>query len=875
MSPSIYRSLWILLALSCALASPARAQIKLELIAQQARLEMMAETVGLALTVEVRDRCSTVVKKEPVELYCSEWRPFVPLDIERKPFFRGHVMTPSGKEAKLIGRRGPRLGGEVHALRLTLTGGSGSAPEPLSWELDHDADRPGTWLLDAAELGRVLLYGGDGSGTDWELEVVASTQGNPTLWESGAGRTLTNKLPALVRASVDARWRCEQFMNWNESSSLADVVERGKPTASLPIERLAWSVDHVAAACTETSETAREQLCALSDAVVEGIASNQPDPVLAGKLLLFCPDEFDVTIYDAIGNHFEGLAAEGKLAEAADHLVTWTSLGATGWAESTRSKLSALASAALAPVVEAADIPQVTEFIGRYRASLGADWVNAAIAQRSGLVEAELEAGVAANDIAGVTAVLERHREIMDAAWLERATVSRAGLMERAWAPAAEKNDIPQLITLMETHGGSMGTEWAQASRTDVEKRIQTLVNEAAFLAGDARKVMGLAAAYGAFVGPDWLEATQKTARGLSDEKTDALLATEDIDGASAWAKEVEPSMGPAWKTATDARIAAMQAAIASGPPLMAVFAAGDDDKTCMLSILRPVKPARILRAYPLSQSCSEYDTGYMDRHDNKLVLTTGDWDKRTVHLLDLDTGSLTTPRALPRGARVRGVGFDDGGTLLAVAQLSAQQRESRDGSSSWFEQDGVKYPVDEYSYGEPMLWRTYRRSRSSWRAVDTMVVELAYDIEGPVVAYHASTEPLFREYDSAADFQDGSEEVSNRQARDLYRLTGEDSSYFEDENGGWVMSSGAYPKVVGSWLVGDVGHWPGPLLWETSSNRWEVIPGSQELTSYSKRGRYLLVSASDGKEIHFLWDLQTRTLLWELVSPVKPQWFD
>jgi len=110
------------LLVTCPVAVPAMAQLKLSVVGQQVRsqdVELSPET--LAWNLEVQDLCETTVKKQLVRLPCSPWRPLVPVDVDRKPHYKGEIELPDGSTKNLLGRRGPAVSGEKHEVTLRLT----------------------------------------------------------------------------------------------------------------------------------------------------------------------------------------------------------------------------------------------------------------------------------------------------------------------------------------------------------------------------------------------------------------------------------------------------------------------------------------------------------------------------------------------------------------------------------------------------------------------------------------------------------------------------------------------------------------------------------------------------------------------------------
>jgi hypothetical protein len=222
------------------------AQAKLKIVTQQARsdnVELTAEKIAWA--IQVRDLCVTVVKKQEVRVPCSPWRPLLPTDGERKPFFKGEVELPDGGTRKLLGRRGPAAAGEQHSATASLT--SPAPSSALELPLEHDPETPGRWAADTEPLGDVLLRSPGGADEPWVLTLRGTVESGPILWGDET-KTQDYSIETARLAEFGASWRCAALTTplandarSSSTSSAATTSFRRERTASMssPMEPVA------------------------------------------------------------------------------------------------------------------------------------------------------------------------------------------------------------------------------------------------------------------------------------------------------------------------------------------------------------------------------------------------------------------------------------------------------------------------------------------------------------------------------------------------------------------------------------------------------------------------------------------------------------
>jgi hypothetical protein len=232
------RAGWSIVAFAVAAALPglAAAAPRLEHVGLDARIAGHELTDdGLDLALELRDRCTAKVGKEPTALTCGDWSPLPAEGAARKLVYKGDLDVNGKTKSMLL--RGNHAGGEVFAARARMPGADWVELAPTDG---------GRWRL---ARGAVGAWGLRGAG-DWALDVQIRTAEGALPAVEGSPLPL----PADAWSRFTPGWGCEALTWLSERWSAGGV--RPSALAAVPAD-----------SCPDAAEAARAASCG----AVEGV----------------------------------------------------------------------------------------------------------------------------------------------------------------------------------------------------------------------------------------------------------------------------------------------------------------------------------------------------------------------------------------------------------------------------------------------------------------------------------------------------------------------------------------------------------------------------------------------------------------------------
>ncbi len=260
---------------------------------ESVRLQVASQAVeagGLALTVQIRDRCTAAVAKTETVVDCSEWQPLAAETPLRKLFFKGAVDV-SGKQRK-VNLRGGTEGGEAYRLQARLA---------ESWhDLAADPEAPGRWILPAAVAGIWILA--EDTPTDWALHLRAWSGKTPVPFDTADKPVLDSPLPL---ASAD---RTPQLDSWTCAGLGRAADDAVYLDAGLRPARVLGAASEHEGLCAAETKAVREGVCRTGEGLAHALAQSGDLDVLLGL-------EPDVEAFvEACPKQHKELAAAGTLA---------------------------------------------------------------------------------------------------------------------------------------------------------------------------------------------------------------------------------------------------------------------------------------------------------------------------------------------------------------------------------------------------------------------------------------------------------------------------------------------------------------------------------------------------------------------------------
>ena len=461
----------LLAAASLLIPASTFAQAKLHIKEQQARSkEVQVSAEELSWTIQVRDICTTQVKKEEIRMPCSEWRPLLPTDVERTPFFKGEVTLADGKVQKLLGRRGPSSSGEQHRVSALLR--TVAPPAVPQVELQHDSETAGLWKADTAVLGGVLLRMSENPDGPWTISLKGKVEAASLRWRDQEKEHDYPLSAEQITAHRDD-WRCVALDDWTTGEDLLEQKSWEVDGGPLPLGHLTAQIDELGEFCPKPTKEARRQVCELTAETISGIEADQESVDLERVQLLldFCPGQGSEKIAESLKAQADGMIEELQVVALRSYTSRWEPILGDPWKSGALERLSSGVESGFAALEKSEVIQGMTLFIEQHSEALGPEWTTGVEGRRTAVVQSLLDRAVTARDVGAITAVINDHKDVMSEEWATSATERRTGVISSYLDEAVASKEVPKITEVIETHRKLVDDAWltdAQAQRTRV-----------------------------------------------------------------------------------------------------------------------------------------------------------------------------------------------------------------------------------------------------------------------------------------------------------------------------------------------------------------------------------------------------------------------
>ena len=489
---------------------------------------------GLRLALQVRDYCTTLMGKQEVPVYCSNWEVLGEQRPARPLVFAGvRSADDENKTKRLEERTGEVEAADDITLSLVLTEPFNSEALPVSWLARESAAKPSGWLLPASELGRLLLAtefldsSPPAASLAFELRVESTTHGTVLTKDRKESQTVRVELNQDDNQSA---WECAGAETWTQQKLLGglEADDSGRPslTQALAVaSRLTSSCEAVAAQVVRGSCPALSQLVGPWD----------------GPTLSQYEGEVETLLGACDPQGADSRALRGDLGKQLTELY-----GAASDLDDSGKLVATMAGRA---------------FEARWGKRLpddellqaGRDLANALMKELQATYTGHLKAGRF-----GAAETIEIALSGLDEAWDTSAGESFEASLRSAIEAQIKGKDsaaVGAALDLLTEQLGPRAGEVQSNYREAVAAQV-----DAATVAADYEALDGLILSHQDHLGPGWADETQETSRVIREAKAfdeiDAALTKTDIKALQKTRLRHEAVLGPIWAAEVEKKLA-------------------------------------------------------------------------------------------------------------------------------------------------------------------------------------------------------------------------------------------------------------------------------------------------------------------------------